>query len=148
MAFIVASERAGITAGAGATTSATGCLALGFGSTFTAALVVPGLAVAGLVVEGLTASGFAGADFGDATGFAFAGSAFAGSGFALGVFALGTLGSRDGVRAELTLTASSFCDFVFESAPTTFAEFLDLPDERALRAAPRAGVVLAIDSRV
>jgi len=119
-------------------TSATGGFALGFGSTFTA----------GLPAMGLAASGLAKAGFGAAVGFALAGSAFAASGFAAGAFALGTLGSRDGVRAELTLTASSFFDFVFEFAPTTSADFLDLPDERSSRAAPRAGVVLAIVRRV
>ena len=119
-------------------TSATGCLALGFGSTFTAGFPALGLAASALTAAGLAA----------AAGFALAGSGLVGSGFAAGAFALGTLGSRDGVRAELTLTASSFFDFVFEFAPTTSADFLDLPDERASRAAPRAGVVLAIVRRV
>jgi hypothetical protein len=63
-------------------------------------------------------------------------------------FAAGTFGSRDGVRAELTLTAASFFDFVFEFALTTSADFLDFPDVRALRTEPRAEVSFAIVRRV
>ena len=140
----MASERCGGATGAGATISATGCFAVGFGSIFTEFFVAVFVA---LFVEGFVADCVAGCvargGFAAEVGFGFAVS-----GFAAGAFAFGALGSREGVRAELTLTASSFFDFVFEFALTTSADLLDLPDERALRAAPRAEVDLGIVRRV
>jgi len=136
----VASERCGGATGAGATISATGCFAVGFGSIFTEFFVAVFVA---LFVEGFVAGCVARGGFAAELDFGFAVS-----GFAAGAFAFGALGNREGVRAELTLTASSFFDFVFEFALTTSADLLDLPDERALRAAPRAEVDLGIVRRV
>ena len=108
IAFMVASERCGA-AGAGAMTSATAGFAAGLDSTLLADFVGSAFFAAGFAED-------------------FASEGFASVTFAAAPFAGGTLGSRDGVRADLTLTASSFFDFVFEFALTTSADFFDLPD--------------------